>query len=75
MKRFFRIFALLSVLCAVAVAQQPVNNAQVAGASTATAASGRAEGRHHRLDGIISRFDLWTARSTKTSKPSTTSRL
>lgn len=40
MKRFFRIFALLSVLCAVAVAQTPVNNSQVAGAATATAASG-----------------------------------
>ena len=40
MKRFLRIFALLSVLCAVAVAQQPVNNAQVAGAATSTAASG-----------------------------------
>lgn len=41
MKRsLLKVFALLFVLCGFALAQQSVNNAQVAGATTATAASG-----------------------------------
>ena len=40
MKRFSGIFALLLLACTVSLAQQPVNNAQVAGAATSTAASG-----------------------------------
>jgi hypothetical protein len=36
----FRLLALLLVISGLALAQQPVNNAQVAGAATATAASG-----------------------------------
>lgn len=40
MKRSLRILTLLFVACTAALAQQPVNNAQVAGAATSTAASG-----------------------------------